>query len=148
MRAKDLMIGDWVYYYREEYDQEYTQITREDMYEMCCLPDGEDDRYRPLPLSMEMLEDNHLSLGDNILSVVAETQYYKIENAICIRKTTEIIGNKPPVDVWHISIRCDELEMYSGGHITIDLLYVHEFQHVLRIISLADLADNFKVNTK
>lgn len=124
MKSNEIMIGDWVHHYMAEYCQEDVQISREDMYDLCSEPDGEDDRLRPIPLTEEILEKNGIPTnGDPFI--------FKEDKDCCLELTYEN-GEL----LWTINI---------AEYAIISFIYVHEFQHALRLCGLNELADKFKV---
>lgn len=133
MKAKELMIGDWVWTsghpvqietirrrkvsYLKQYYKEFEFLT-------------------PIILTEEILEANGFDIiqdGDSL--------------TIWKQKDDEY-GN----EVYDITIyaskdvtRFDTSIRYCGA-IRKNIYYVHELQHALRLCELDDLADNFKVN--
>ena len=117
MKAADLMIGDWVYnsYHKKNIKWNYS--------EMFCpngIPViGRD--LKPIPLTPEILEKNGWK----------ETQYWHEyqdgKNTIqcCLPDMRGIING---IEIEHF--KCE---------------YVHQYQHLLRLCGLDELADNFKV---
>lgn len=124
MKANELMIGDWVYSYYsapEKWQPRQWTIT---FYEgnFIGMADPETS-CRPIPLTTEILEKNGFTK--------THTQY------------TEYMWSHPS--------RCTFLYQYDpDGEIClenteIELNYVHQLQHALRLCGLNELADNLKV---
>lgn len=117
MKARELMIGDWVYnsYHKKNIQWNYG--------EMFC-PNGNPvigkDLY-PIPLTAEILEKNRWKEMPNGTICL----YDKFDNSK--------------------SIICDKGLVFTFLDRTFKLIYVHEFQHALRLCGLNGLADNFKI---
>lgn len=138
MKANELMIGDWVLYHatfdRDTYKKLTTpynknirieSIAEEGVNEEYCQGDRnwiEYSELQPVPLTEEILEKNGWEL-----SLSCEFYTHKSNRNL---KLSNLLGVP--------SISC-------FGKISI-LHYVHEFQHVLRLCGLNELADNFKLN--
>lgn len=139
MKAKELMIGDWV-----KVGSRYLRI------DSICdnivnleFCNGELDEYireadlEPIPLTAEILEKNGFRYEHNY------GQFYR-----------SILGDyakdkEPTVNIgWNSRNEMCEWDIADGhrgasyGH---NPLFVHELQHALKVCKLWDLADNFKV---
>lgn len=115
MKATELMIGDWV---NSQLDGHPIQIDEEVFY---ILIKGYDDGIEPIPLTHEILEKNGWK----------ETQYWleyqdgKNTIQCCLPDMRGIINGI-------------EIENFKCE-------YAHQYQHLLRLCGLNELADNFKV---
>lgn len=119
MKAKELMIGDWV------------KITTYSIYPVKISSGGYidfaiDKDCEPIPLTAEILEKNGFTHAEEFRKGYGynfPSQYYN-GNMIYLRTN----------GIWNI--QCAEL---------IDIKYVHELQRALRCCGLWDFADNFKI---
>lgn len=120
MKPDKLMIGDWV----SVGNGEYYRLEKFGFIEILRgLHDGD---FEPIPLTAELLEKNGFRQAGEFRKGYGydfPSQYY--DNMIYLRTTTGI---------WNI--QCAEL---------IDIKYVHELQHTLRLCGLDELANNFKI---
>lgn len=120
MKAKDLMIGDWVE--NPKHTQVFQIVGMEIMPkgDACRLKNDEYncdtwcDRIRPIPLTEEILEANGFETDE------VQYEFYDGYNFL--------LANGKGISV-------------AVGSIW----YVHELQHALRLCGLNELADNFKV---
>lgn len=133
MTAKELMIGDWVCY---DGDDEYTNPVQVDGLTTDNISldgegffDGIEGIVIPIPLTPEILEENGFEKRYSVLYLWAN---------LLTRQHIEIQDwqRKEGTNNW--AIRVD-------GKLSIDINYVHELQHALRLCGLDELADNFKV---
>ena len=119
MKPNELMIGDWV-----EYGQYITTVRNlsDKIVLSGCV--GRLDEVRPVPLTEKILENN------------GATRYgAKYAN---LQQWVLKFGDKRKTimqDVLH--------EEWCANDVWFK--YVHELQHILRLIGINDLADNFKV---
>lgn len=121
MKATELMIGDWVCY---DGDVEYScPIKIEGMDVSCdfCITSDRDDvgfgGVMPIPLTAEILEKNGWVFND-----------------------------VPFIDGWEfMGITICDWSISCGINISMNVRYVHELQHALRLCGMNELADNFKI---
>ena len=135
IKCQDLMVGDWIAN-RHGYLAQITYVgigyaTLEcDEVSPCQL----DDKYyllKPILLTPEILEKNGIKNRDDeyIISGWDDAgQWYII-----------LEDFNPQFDFWFI--KSSDRDLNVRGQIR----YVHEFQHVLRLVGLTELANNFKV---
>ena len=140
MKAKELMIGDWVAY-RHKYmlNPLLCEVISID------VPHGE--------LVLRHLQSEKVDEFGNKYYKVIKTRY---EDVFAIPLTAEILEKngwslKPineKASIWchpdipfHLSsyLKIWEFDMFSFN-------YIHELQHALRLCGLNELADNFKIN--
>lgn len=135
MKANELMLNDWVYLSEAgRFPMQVTLLDEDGCY--LNFVDNEGDPFegdfgengvQPVPLTKEMLFANGFS---KYVDCRSKTYYgYTIEHKIQF----EIIERK--VGGFWIAV----------GDRHIELKHVHELQHLLRLASLAKLADEFKV---
>ena len=142
MKATELMIGDWVFINNILHKIQATdgidaEIQADD--ELYYI--GEDryhseDKVEGIPITSEILEKN----GFEMFKYDGWVHYYRI------------FGNSALPFVIHSMIGGEmlsqEIDLFSTSTDTncgIDINYVHELQHALRLCSLNKLADNFKI---
>lgn len=118
------MIGDWILY--GDKPVKVLQLSENSKY----------DWVKPIPLTPEILEKN----GFEMFKYDGWVHYYRI------------FGNSALPFVLHSMIGGEmlsqEVNLFSTSTDTncgIDINYVHELQHALRLCSLNKLADNFKI---
>lgn len=120
MKATELMMGDWVMYNPNVFIEDEYESFKE--WEKIRIQSGEDinladeNCYEPIPLTPEILEKN------------GGVKDYDVSSGY-------IVGNS--IGLWFVN---GEFE-----YANITVRYIHEFQHLLRLCGLNDLADNFKV---
>ena len=149
MKATELMIGDWVIFgdeplkvqhiYNNGYDDVVAEITEESIneYDVCEeIRDVSLVNCSPIPVTPEILEKN----GFEMFKYDGWVHYYRI------------FGNSAIPFVLHSMIGGEmlsrEVDIFSTSTDTncgIEINYVHELQHALRLCGLDELADNFKV---
>lgn len=123
MKAKELMIGDWV---RNALLNEVFKMNTTSMRNMCWDEDNGTARYNiePIPLTEEILKANGFHKLDE---VDYEYVYSRDDVTFCVCKR---------------DLTCPYIRF--GGYFFCNTNYVHELQRVLRCCGLFDLADNFK----
>lgn len=113
LHAKDLMIGDLVYYSHTEDGvapyKEVICITAEDLCRDACIIET---HYEPIPLTPEILEKN----GFKNSEFFGELHY----------KDWQIMS-----DCYYLAARCGD-----GWYIDIPCKFVHELQHALRLCGI------------
>ena len=149
MKSNELMIGDWVKFrdeplkvqhiYNNGYDDVVAEITEESIneYDVCEeIRDVSLVNCSPIPVTPEILEKN----GFEMFKYDGWVHYYRI------------FGNSAIPFVLHSMIGGEmlsqEVDIFSTSTDTncgIEINYVHELQHALRLCGLNELADNFKV---
>lgn len=149
MKAKDLMIGDWVCY--SEPNNYYTKVE-----EIRCTSDGEEyyirchrdskdtfleqlkyedfsvDILRPIPLTPKILEKNGFEKSySNILTAdgYKKLPQYKYKN---MAQVQDICRNLITISYSDLEGGVYDIQCGIGSHIY-DLKYVHQLQHALRL---------------
>ena len=123
MEPTDLMIGDWIVkpsgYIRTIDRAEFSN------------DDAWFEDIKPIPLTPEILEKNGIKNRDDeyIISGWDDAGQWYIT----------LKDFKPQFDFWFIKSSNRNLNVRG------QIRYVHEFQHVLRLVGLTELANNFKV---
>lgn len=127
MRPNEVMIGDWVLY-RDTYTQETElhQVEADDF--------SGTERYfaalHPVKITHEILEANDFEEQPD----VPEGCFNYVYN-----NGGQIVYVSPlPWDSFSIDAN-------FNGRLSMSIQYVHELQHILRLIGINDLADNFKI---
>lgn len=141
MKASELMIGDWVDYdpnvfnddeYQPRLPSKRIQVARGEDIDL-----AEENCYSPIPLTEDILKANGWEKNDpNWLSVLRMS--YKKDNH---RFTLSCYIEKGKWTVYIHDAGITELNRFHPS-------YVHELQHALRLCGLSEYADNFKVNPK
>jgi len=107
MEAKDLMIGDWVWY-----DNKQVQILQ-------LSKDGKYRNITPIPLTQEILEKNGFTLkeGEQGMYGVTIAPYYTRDDV-----PFEVFCDGEPFAIWFKD--------------PVNIKYVHEIQHALRLCGI------------
>ena len=101
---------------------------------------GEYDEIEPIPLTAEILQKNGFSIkeGESIMGLAIEDTFtMNIDDEHGQHKWSIIITDGP----W-----CVKIKVFGMLAINLVIHFVHELQHALRLIGLAEIADNFKIN--
>lgn len=143
MKAKELMIGDWVYV-SKNFTQKYHKVRYIDddggigcryvnEHGIECKSALVMDYVQPIQLTKEILEKNLKFVTENQYRVVFRLYINENDCIQCTKYTTT-------------SERGNELMVYINGlAVSIHVRYVHEIQHALRVCGLNEFADNFKI---
>lgn len=156
MEANELMIGDWVvrqdkpiqiqFIYNDGYDDNVAEVEELDspnLYEIEPYLTKKEitiQEIEPIPLTSEILEKN--GWIQNKYSTCENLYEYKghhLHHAMIKRSNGRWVAN---VDGQIANFNCD----YDHSYLRINIHYVHELQHALRLCGLTDLADNFRVD--
>ena len=146
MKAKELMIGDWVNIIPEEYRNENYNIQIDRIQPMMSnrLRVGAGKYYShidlitPIPLTEEILKANGFQ---------KTKYYYEFITNIDVLHDAVFIEKDSPCNYGLVIDTEINMEGECSYHYELpDVKYVHELQHALRLCGLNDLADNFKVN--
>lgn len=146
MKAKELMIGDWMSWVHKI--ESFAHPVRDffQVYELgpdfCRYhsPYGDEVEvptkdFEPIPLIEEILEKNGFEKSEMYFYYKLDEQsyleYYPHEK----RLTKHWVG----IDEWENHSKVDEITFKCY------CCYVHELQHALRLCGLDELADNFKI---
>ena len=127
MTSKDLMIGDWVKLPQMLAD--YSPARVEEINDKGCIADGWpllNDEIQPVPLTPEILEKNGFErttcgVGSIIYTFSDDDEYY----AFAIDEYTD--------SIWRVEYTNCEM---SFPLVRIMVLFVHEFQHALRLCGI------------
>ena len=143
MKVTELMIGDYVKYQEHIYIIEEISaqgwihfIHPETKTRINMTSDYIIDLLEPVPLTKEILEKNGF-----IQCVTAPCGYYKAP----IYDMFDIlfhVSEDAYEDTWHVEIFTDHDD---NNFILFNLCYVHEFQHILKLHELNELANNLKL---
>lgn len=136
MEAKELMIGDWVINKDEPTKVNYlngVKIGTENEYFIeyceCC----------PIPLTEEILKANGwIQSKWETCKSLYEYKGIHSRHAMIKRSNGRWVAN---IDGQLCKVDCD----YDRPYMRLNIFYVHELQHALRLCGLNDLADNFKI---
>ena len=146
IRCRDLMVGDWVAN-RNGSPMQIVAVDEDNAY--ACEGNeerpwifGDDKGYEPEPiiLTPEILEKNRWNL-DPVLQCYTSTPLWLYGegsiNLLLQFPTKQSTGSLKIIDNQKIR----NLSDFTWK----DRLYIHELQHVLRLIGLNEMANNFKV---
>ena len=142
LSVKELMYGDWCYN-KHGFPMRITNVGEDYAYATFEGNEGDpwefddkDDQPEPIPITPEILEKN----GFEMFKYDGWVHYYRI------------FGNGAIPFVLHSTIGGEmlsqEVDIFSTSTNTnrgIDVNYVHELQHALRLCGLNEIADNFKL---
>lgn len=131
LEAKDLMIGDWVMYDQDVFNED-EYVASSHQLTPTKINNGEDidlareGCYLPIPLTPEILDENGFMYKNG--------SFFK----------QELLGDRSYITGggskgWFISFE------YPINLLQLRIHYVHELQHAIRLCGLTELADNFKV---
>ena len=133
MKTTDLMIGDWVYCYGKP-----TKITILTNADIIATEIG-DGVITPIPLASEILEKNGwIQSRYETCKSVYEYKGLHLRHTMIKRSNGRWVANIDGI----IEKFSDE---YIHSFLRINVFYVHELQHALRLCRLDELTDNFKI---
>ena len=127
MKANELMIGDWV---KSRTGMNVKIVSIDHDYPIV---------YEPIPLTSEILEKNGwIQCKHETCKSLYEYKGLHLRHTM-IKRSNRRGGAKVNGDVEKFP---DE---YTYSFLRINVFYVHELQHALRLCGLNELANNFKV---
>lgn len=148
MKEKELQIGDWVYIFDPDYkdEKEAYKVSeiREDGIRVYMFNDTyEENWFEPILLTPEIIEANNLCLGRNVFK--HNVGPFEDDTIIDISRNLIMIDDAEKKEFWCLHLCNKECDCFEGGVISmnLNLLYVHQFQHALRVVGLTELADEF-----
>ena len=170
MKCKELMLGDWVLindvpHKIQAIDDIDAEIQADDtMYYVGEDRPHSDDKIEGIPITSEILEKNGFNFGLTPLEeALSELDDFDDD----FREEYDDTEARPDAffkEHWSYTDEGVELHLYSSddlkkgnlfvdeyklkGHLEFtfqDCLYVHQFQHALRLCGLNELADNFEL---
>lgn len=142
IKCRALMVGDWITN-RNGFPMQITNVGEDYAYATFEGNEGDPwefddkgDQPQPIPLTAEILEKN----GFGMFKYDRWVQYYRIfGNSVIPFVLYSTIGGEM------LSQEVDIFSTSTNTNCGIDVNYVHEIQHALRLCGLNELADNFKV---
>ena len=133
MKTTDLMIGDWVYCYGKP--TKITILTNADI----IATEVGDGVITPIPLASEILEKNGwIQSRYETCKSVYDYKGLHLRHTMIKRSNSRWVANVDGI----VEKFPDE---YVRSFLRINVFYVHELQHALRLCGLDELADKFKV---
>ena len=128
MKVTELMLGDWVVY--DDIPSQVTMTSAEG--DVMVLKEGKvvftnSEQLNPIPLTEELLKVNDFKLS----------MYYAIDGR-------QMYTHEESNFTLYFS-RKQNIYNVSRTDVSVQLQYVHELQHYLRLINLQGLAVNFKI---
>ena len=144
IKCRDLMVGDWITNRNglpmqitnvgEDYAYATFEGNKGDPWEF----DNKDDQPEPILLSGTVLMDNgwdaHSYTSPHNLKI-----YYYVKD----ESGYHLVWNRGILSIWLDWEKVKEEGAYAN--IVIPIKYVHQFQQVLRLAGMTDMANNFKV---
>lgn len=156
MKVKELMIGDWVYIFDPDHEEEkeaykVSEIREKGIRTHMFDDTYEEDWFAPIPLNPSILIQNGFEKTDHNNGFVDYIKTTEIEKEPRPRKQgIRLLGvrklrvtfYKDTFGVAHSVCRISgrSHRIFEG-----ETCYVHELQHALRLCGLKELADNFKL---
>ena len=141
MKCKELQVGDWV---QDENGFQWQIISVGDDYAYATFEDNEgdpwefddkDDQPEPIEITEDILRQNKWEVQGYTL-LPSEHYYVKDECGNYLLLSHGILS------IW---LACGEANDRVFSDVTVPCKYVHQFQQVLRLVGLSEIADNFKV---
>ena len=144
MKCKELMVGDWITN-MNGFPMQITNVGEDYAYATFEGNEGDpwefndkDEQPQPIEITDDMLRKNNWEECDYPLPYNLHEYYYvKDENG------NHLIWNSEVLSIWFDWEKDKEEGAYAN--IVIPVKYVHQFQQVLRLAGLTDMANNFKV---
>lgn len=91
----------------------------------------------PIPLTAEILEKNGFEFYDSFYQLLPQ-QWKGADNRVVLLNDDRFLNT---FNKWHVHVDTEDMRTIGS----IELTYVHQFQQLLRLCGLNDLADNFKI---
>ena len=145
IKCRDLMVGDWI---TDEHGFPMQITTVCDDYAYATFEGNEgdpwefgdkDDQPQPIPLTSEILEKNGwIQCKYKTCKSLYEYKGLHLRHTMIKRSNGRWVANVDGI----VEKFPDE---YTHSFLRINVFYVHELQHALRLCGLNKLADNFKV---
>lgn len=124
MRAKDLMIGDWIYNTHNQQSEQVVEI-REHMVMLTYNDLYDYDDIEPIPLTAEILEKNGWKEEHDGIA----RQYVSEDRRVILHDDDRFLNSQQE---WYIHI--DSVNMSTIG--CLELTFVHELQHFLWLCNI------------
>ena len=144
MKAQELMIGDWVKIKGHlDYDK-VQEIARDENMQWyisfaCSATLFRAYEFEPIPLTPEILEKNGwIQCKYETCKSLYEYKGLHLRHTMIKRSNGRWVANVDGI----VEKFPDE---YTHSFLRINVFYVHELQHALRLCGLDELADNFKI---
>ena len=144
MKANELMIGDWVKIKGHlDYDK-VREIARDESMQWyisfaCSATLFRAYEFEPVPLTPEILEKNGwIQCKYETCKSLYEYKGLHLRHTMIKRSNGRWVANVDGI----VEKFPDE---YTHSFLRINVFYVHELQHALRLCGLDELADNFKI---
>ena len=138
------MVGDWITN-RNGFPMQITNVGEDYAYATFEGNEGnpwefddKDDQPQPIEITEEILRKNNWEECDYPLPYNLHEYYYVKDES-----GNHLIWNSEVLSIWFDREKNKEEGAYAN--IVIPVKYVHQFQQVLRLAGLTDMANNFKV---
>lgn len=135
MEAKELMIGDWVRMRRCDIPNATFYTSK-----VICLSKNGFLEYEAIPLTEDILKENGFPAEEE-----ASCKTYRLWLGDCYEDGFVFVAFHNFNDGQHISLSIQAIPPHKLSTLTIEIKFVHELQHALRLCGLNELADNFKI---
>ena len=135
------MIRDWISYIPEiaEGEDSYLGEPHNIQVDLSCLQKIDELIFAPIPLTSEILEKNGwIQCKYETCKSLYEYKGLHLRHTMIKRSNGRWVANVDGI----VEKFPDE---YTHSFLRINVFYVHELQHALRLCKLDELADNFKV---
>lgn len=143
MKVTELMIGDWVKAGHLDYNK-VQEIARDNSMQWyisfaCSATLFRAYEFEPVPLTPEILEKNGwIQCKYETCKSLYEYKGLHLRHTMIKRSNGRWVANVDGI----VEKFPDE---YTHSFLRINVFYVHELQHALRLCGLDELADNFKI---
>lgn len=147
MKARDLMLGDWVYGIDGKGGKHPCRINTIDIYPQNRTPrvvtsggyGYQQENLEPIPLTPEILEKNGFGIEKTCSCATVYWWGEKVDGKIYCNRTVEISFYPTPINGVDILTRIETSSRWGDGVDKIhscDINYVHDLQHALRLCGI------------
>lgn len=141
IRCRDFMVGDWITN-RNGSPMQIVAVDEDNAYACegneerpCIFGDDEDYKPEPIKITTDILIKNNWK--EQECTAFPSLHFYEKNE-----DEKHLIWN---YGILSLRINSGKIDYRMYPHIEISIKYVHELQHVLRLIGLNEMANNFKV---
>lgn len=135
MESKELMVGDWVYFHSTPNKVTTLTASFAQSENGSSLPKH---NLHPIPLTEKILKKNGFKFSNAINKEYIHKGYLAFNKCHFVSVMVDDYESR-----FNLSIAKKTPETETG--LGMNIKYVHELQHALRLCGLNELADNFKV---
>ena len=134
MKCKDFQIGDWIQD-KNGYPMQITSVGEDYACANFDVFREEDNQPEPIEITEDILRQNKWEAQGYAL-LPSEHYYVKDEGG------NHLLLSHGTLSIW---LACGEANDGVFSDVIVPCKYVHQFQQVLRLVGLSEIADNFKV---